>query len=85
LRTPSLECGILDSITRRHVIEALHVVEGEFELADLRGTREAFLASTTREVQAVSAIDGDGLGGDGTMTAKAAQAFNAALEAELGS
>src|SRR5215211_4824010 len=46
LRTPSLETGILESITRAHVAQALHVDEGEFDLDDLMGAREAFLAST---------------------------------------
>jgi branched-chain amino acid aminotransferase len=84
LRTPALGAGILESITRRHVIEALHVEEGEFAVSDLRGTHEAFLASTTREVQTVSAIDGRELPVDGAMTAAAGEAFAAALAAELG-
>ena len=57
LRTPSIGSGILESITRAHIIKALHVEEGEFGLDDLLGTHEAFLASTVREVQPVSAID----------------------------
>jgi branched-chain amino acid aminotransferase len=57
LRTPALEAGILDSITRRVVCERFDVVEGEFDIEDALGAREAFLASTTREIQAVAAID----------------------------
>jgi branched-chain amino acid aminotransferase len=57
LRTPALEVGILDSITRRALIERLDVAEGEYGLDDALGAGEAFLASTTREVQPVSAID----------------------------
>jgi branched-chain amino acid aminotransferase len=57
LRTPSLETGILDSITRRALIRELDVVEGEFALEEARESAEAFLASTTREVQPISAID----------------------------
>ncbi len=58
LRTPELETGILDSITRRVVVEALGPEEGRYEAGELRGAREAFLASTTREIQPISAIDG---------------------------
>jgi branched-chain amino acid aminotransferase len=83
LRTPALGAGILESITRRHVIEALHVEEGEFDVSDLRGTREAFLASTTREVQAISAIDAVQLEASGPRTREAAEAFARALAAEL--
>src|SRR3954452_6739539 len=57
LRTPSIGSGVLESITRAHIIKALHVDEGEFGLDDLLGTHEAFLASTVREVQPISAID----------------------------
>ena len=57
LRTPALETGILDSITRRAIVGELEVAEGEFVLDDLLAASEAFLASTTREVQPVSAID----------------------------
>jgi len=58
LRTPPLELGILDSITRGFLVRELHVEEGIWPLTELRGANEAFLASTTREVQAISAIDG---------------------------
>ena len=36
----------------------MHVEEGSFGIDDLRAAREAFLASTVREVQAVSSLDG---------------------------
>lgn len=58
LRTPGLEAGILDSVTRRTLIERMEVEQGEFPLEDLSEATEAFLASTTREVQPVAAIDG---------------------------
>ena len=58
LRTPSLDTGILDSITRDRIARELHVEEGAWPIEDLSAAREAFLASTTREVQAISAIDG---------------------------
>src|SRR5215218_2360093 len=61
LRTPALSDGVLESITRDRLIKALDVAEGSWDLEDLRGAGEAFLASTTREVQAVAAIDGKDL------------------------
>jgi branched-chain amino acid aminotransferase len=84
LRTPSIDTGILESITRARIVHALHVEEGEWELDDLRGAPEAFLASTTREIQAVSAIDGRALPHvPGPRTREAASAFAEAIESEL--
>ncbi len=83
LRTPALEAGILDSITRRVVVEALAVAEGEFALDDALGASEAFLASTVREIQPISAIDGR-VYEAGPRTSEARDAFSAAIAAELG-
>ncbi|HET8954343.1 MAG TPA: aminotransferase class IV [Solirubrobacterales bacterium] len=58
LRTPALTDGVLESITRDRMIKALHVEEGSWHLDDLRAASEAFLASTTREIQPVSSVDG---------------------------
>ena len=79
LRTPSLEAGILDSITRRQIVRALDVEEGEFVIGDLLAAKEAFLASTVREVQAVAAIDDRELEAPGPRTHEADEAFQAAL------
>jgi branched-chain amino acid aminotransferase len=83
LRTPSLGSGILESITRAHIVRALHVEEGEFTSDDLRGASEAFLASTAREVQPVSAIDDHRLE-PGRRAAEAEEAFRRSLDAALG-
>jgi branched-chain amino acid aminotransferase len=84
LRTPSLEAGILASITRARIVDALEVEQGEFTIDDLRGAREAFLASTIREVQPVSAIDGAELPScPGDRTIEAREAFAAALAEEM--
>ena len=84
LRTPALDCGVLESITRDRLVRALHVEEGAWPLADLRAASEAFLASTTREIQAVSAIDGTALPETPGPRTRAAQgAFAATLGAEL--
>jgi branched-chain amino acid aminotransferase len=83
LRTASLGSGILESITRAQIINELHVEEGEFEVGDVLAAHEAFLASTTREVQAVSAIDGHELEAPGPRTLEAGEAFGRALERAL--
>jgi branched-chain amino acid aminotransferase len=84
LRTPSLGSGILESITRAQIVRALHVEEGEFPVEDLLGAREAFLASTVREVQPVAAIDDRPLETLGPRTLEAEQAFRQAVEQALG-
>ncbi len=84
LRTPALDNGVLESITRDRLIRALEVEEGAWPVADLRAAREAFLASTTREIQAVAAIDGTELAAaPGTRTREAEQAFQETLGREL--
>jgi branched-chain amino acid aminotransferase len=83
LRTPALETGILDSITRRALLADLDVVEGEFGLDDALSATEAFLASTTREVQPVSAID-DRVLEPGPRTAEAREVFARSIGETLG-
>lgn len=85
LKTPSLESGILDSIVRDRVIAEMEVEEGVYPLEDLLSGSEAFLASTTREIQPVSAIDETELPeAPGPVTLEAQNAFSAMLERELG-
>jgi branched-chain amino acid aminotransferase len=84
LRTPALESGILDSITRRRIVEALEVEEGIYPLDDLMGAAEAFLASTVREVQPVTKVDETELTPGGPRTKEAREAFDAAVAAALG-
>jgi branched-chain amino acid aminotransferase len=84
LRTPSLEVGILASITRDRLIRDLEVEEGSFPLEDLTGASEAFLASTVREVQPISAVNETELPEcPGRRTQEAAEAFSAILDREL--
>lgn len=84
LRTPALSDGVLESITRDRLVKALDVVEGTWQVEDLRAAREAFLASTTREVQAVAAIDGEPLAAPpGPRTEEAQRAFAETLGREL--
>jgi branched-chain amino acid aminotransferase len=84
LRTPALDVGVLESITRDRLVKALHVEEGAWPVTDLRAAREAFLASTTREIQAVASIDGKPLPeAPGPRTREAQEAFAATLGREL--
>lgn len=84
LRTPAIETGILASITRELLLSAVEVEEGVYDVKDLRGAKEAFLASTTREIQAVAAIDGAALpAAPGAKTLEAQAAFRNIVEAAL--
>lgn len=84
LRTPALEDGVLESITRDRMIKALEVTEGSWHVDDLRAAGEAFLASTTREIQAVSGVDGRVFpAAPGPRTEEAQQAFAETLGKEL--
>jgi branched-chain amino acid aminotransferase len=84
LRTPALDAGVLESITRDRLVSSLHVEEGAWPVADLRAAHEAFLASTTREIQAVSEIDGAELpAAPGPRTREAQEAFATTLGTEL--
>jgi branched-chain amino acid aminotransferase len=84
LRTPALSDGVLESITRDRLIKALQVEEGTWHVDDLRGASEAFLASTTREIQAVAAIDGETFdAAPGPRTREAQDAFAETLGREL--
>jgi branched-chain amino acid aminotransferase len=83
LRTPSIAAGILESITRSRLVRDLDVEEGEWNADELDSAREAFLASTTREVQPVASIDGRKLEAPGPATLRAQEAFAHLRDAEL--
>jgi branched-chain amino acid aminotransferase len=86
LRTPHLAGGILDSITRRRLLELLDGVEqGDYSLQDVLTAREAFLASSVREVQPVSSVDGNELDRHGSRTQEAREAFDGLIADWLGS
>jgi branched-chain amino acid aminotransferase len=84
LRTPPLGEHILDSITRRLLLEEMEIAEETCTLDDLAGADEAFLTSTVREVQAVSAIDDAELPVGGPLTEEAARRLRDRIAAELG-
>ncbi len=84
LRTPAIEVGVLESITRARIVRELEVEEGSFSLDEALDAGEAFLASTTREVQPVSAIDGKELAEcPGPRTREATEAFSSVRDREL--
>lgn len=62
LLTPSLSTGCLAGITRELVLELTGAVEvDDAGFADLRAAEEAFLTSSTRDVQAIATVDGSTL------------------------
>jgi branched-chain amino acid aminotransferase len=84
LRTPSIDTGILESITRARLVRELQVEEGAWPVEDMLAAREGFLASTTREVQPVSHIDSKELPEcPGARTREAIDAFASVLGREL--
>lgn len=57
LHTPAIETGVLRSITRQIVLELVDCEQAHYTVGDLGGASEAFLASTTRDCDAVVAIE----------------------------
>ncbi|HEY2772015.1 MAG TPA: aminotransferase class IV [Solirubrobacteraceae bacterium] len=84
LLTPPLDDHILASITRAAVIELTCATECVCTLDDLRVADEAFLSSTTREVQPVAAIDDHEYGDEiGPVTARTAEQLRAHIRSEM--
>lgn len=84
LVTPPLSSGCLAGVTRALVLECCDVVEDRLPLEALAGADEAFLTSTTREVQPISAVDGQMLPScPGPLTKAAADAFRALVARDL--
>jgi branched-chain amino acid aminotransferase len=83
LCTPPLDDHILASITRAHLLELLDVDERSVTKEDLLEAQEAFIASTTREVHSIAAIEEREFPETGEVTRKAAAAFRAHVESLL--
>ena len=82
LRTPTLSSGCLAGVTRALVVEWCGAREVDEPLATVLATAsEVFLASTTRDVQAVARWDHRDLPAPGPVTARCAETW-AAREAE---
>jgi branched-chain amino acid aminotransferase len=83
LWTPPLDDHILASITRDRVLELCEAEERPSTTDEVLGAEEAFLASTTREVQSVAAIEDRDLGEVGPRTREAAAMLREHIRAEL--
>ncbi|WP_106399042.1 aminotransferase class IV [Actinocorallia populi] len=74
LVTPTLASGCLAGVTRALVLEWIGAEEVDVPLAALTGAEEAFLTSTTRDIQPIGLIDGRELP-VGPVTRKARETF----------
>jgi len=81
--TPPLDEHILASITRAVVIEVAGAHEHPCTLQQLFAADEVFLASTTREVQPVAAVDEHSFDRAGIVTERTAAAAIARIRSEL--
>lgn len=84
LVTPPLSGGCLAGVTRDLLLEAgCGAVEREVRMSELGEATEVVLTSSTRDVQAVSTIDGRTLpGAPGPLATAAAEAFHALAAAD---
>jgi branched-chain amino acid aminotransferase len=76
LLTPPLSSGCLDGVTRALVIEAAGAEEEDLPIEALGRAGEAFLTSTTRDLQPIRSVDGRPLPAvAGPVTSRAVAAF----------
>lgn len=80
LCTPPLDSGCLAGVTRQLVLEwargaGMEVREQPLPLGVLETTEEAFLTSSTRDVQPIHAIDGRALAAPGPLTTRVQEVF----------
>jgi branched-chain amino acid aminotransferase len=89
IATPPGSSGCLLGVTRALVIElaaesGIEVDEPPLPLDALRAADEAFLTSTTRQVQPIQAVDDRALASvNGSVTATLAKAFDALVARDL--
>jgi branched-subunit amino acid aminotransferase/4-amino-4-deoxychorismate lyase len=83
LTPPLEEDTILDSITRRCVMEENEVTERRVELGALRDADETFSAGTSFEVLPVTEIEGVGSYESGPVTRAVTERVRARVEREL--
>jgi branched-chain amino acid aminotransferase len=85
LVTPPLSDGILDSITRRAVIQLVSVEEASYTIAQVFECPEAFLASAADEIRPVAAIEGRRLlCSPGGVTGEVQRAYRRYIETATG-
>ena len=87
LRTPAVECGILEGITRSLVLQLASELgipseETRLTVSDLTGADECFLTNTTQEVLPVTRVDRKmlGAGRPGDTTRRLHTSFRACLD-----
>jgi branched-chain amino acid aminotransferase len=81
LITPPLSSGCLAGITRDLVLETTDAVEADVSMADFARADEAFLTSSTRDLQPVARVDGRALPTcPGPLTQAAVDAFARLVE-----
>jgi branched-chain amino acid aminotransferase len=84
LVTPPLSTGCLAGVTRELLLELVEAEEADLPVAALASADEAFLTSSTRDVQPVRAVDGRRLATcPGPLTVAAAGAFRDLLDGNL--
>lgn len=82
--TPPLSSGCLGGVTRALVVELTGAAEEDLPVDALGAADEAFLTSSTREVQPIRAVDGRVLpAAPGPLTSAAADAFAALVARDL--
>jgi branched-chain amino acid aminotransferase len=83
LRTPTLASGCLAGVTRDLVLEHTDAEEADLPLEALATADEAFLTSSTREVQPIGVVDGRALPSTpGPSTKEAAAAFRVVVASD---
>ena len=84
LVTPPLSAGCLAGVTRELVCQVVDVSVDDVPLDAVHGAEEAFLTSSTRDVQPIRAVDGRPLPiCPGPLTKAAADAFQGLMAREL--
>ncbi|HLV22045.1 MAG TPA: aminotransferase class IV [Polyangiaceae bacterium] len=83
LVTPPLASGCLAGVTRALVLELMEVDERALPVEALATAEEAFLTSSTREVQPIASVDGRPLAAPGPVTARAQRCFADLLARDL--
>jgi len=84
LVTPPLAAGCLAGITRELLLEVTGAVEEDLPLGALSDADEAFLCSSTRDVQPIRAVDGELLAEcPGPLSTVAAEAFAELVAGDL--
>lgn len=84
IRTPPLSSGCLDGVTRQLVLECTDVEEALISPFDFARATEAFLTSSTRDVQPIGFVDDRELAGaSGSVTAAVRKSFLAQQELDI--